>query len=47
MTAKMKRLIKEATFRLSEGSSEDLMLAIEIDNELYRNKSFMEFLEEN
>lgn len=46
MSEKMKQLIKEAIYELSRGSSTDLLLAMNLDNELNNNKTFIEMLGE-
>lgn len=46
MSDNMKQLIKEAMYRLSQGGSDDLLLALNIDNELNKHKTFMEYMEE-
>lgn len=45
MSEKMKKLIKEAIYRLSQSDSDDLLLALNLDNELNNNKTFIEMLE--
>lgn len=45
MSEKMKQLIKEAIYELSRGSSADLLLAINLDNEMNKNKTFIEMME--
>ena len=46
MSEKMKQLIQEAIYELSRGSSADLLLAMNLDNELNNNKTFIEMLGE-
>ena len=46
MSEKMKQLIKEAIYELSQGSSADLLLAMNLDHELNNNKTFIEMLGE-
>lgn len=45
MSEKMKKLIKEAIYELSKGSSADLLLAMNLDLELCKNKTFIEMME--
>lgn len=46
MSDKMKQLIREAMYRLSQGGSDDLLLALNLDNELHKHKTFIEMMED-
>lgn len=46
MTKQMKQLIKDAIYELSQGSSEQLLLSMNLDTELHKNRTFMELIEE-
>ena len=46
MSENMKKLIKDAIYELSQGSSEQLLLALNLDSELYKTKTFMDYLTE-
>lgn len=41
----MKKLVKEAIYRLSQSGSDDLLLALNLDNELHKNPTFKEMLD--
>ena len=46
MSEQMKKLVKEAIYRLSQSGSDDLLLALNLDRELENNKTFMNMIEE-
>lgn len=46
MSDKLKELVREAVYRLSQSGSDDLLLAINIDLELEKHKTFMDYLTE-
>ena len=47
MSEKLKSLVKQAIEKLAiDGDSESLLLALNLETELYKNKTFIDYLEE-